>query len=75
MDKDVCEIVVYTQSGAFDFQVKVTVEDFEDRVAAAMEEGTVILELAEGGKIVLCAINVVAIEVRDRRNTPPVSKL
>ena len=32
-------------------------------VAEALEEGTVILELVDGGKIILCAINVVAIEV------------
>ena len=63
MGADVCELVVYTQSGAVTFQVKATADNFEDRVAAALEEGTVILELVDGGKIILCAINVVAIEV------------
>mgnify|MGYP004669792233 FL=1 len=63
MGADVCELVVYTQSGAVMFQVKATADNFEDRVAEALEEGTVILELVDGGKIILCAINVVAIEV------------
>lgn len=64
MGADVCELVVYTQSGAVTFQVKETADNFEDRVAEALEEGTVILELVDGGKIILCAINVVAIQVR-----------
>lgn len=63
MGADVCELVVYTQNGAVTFQVKATADNFEDRVAEALEEGTVILELVDGGKIILCAINVVAIEV------------
>lgn len=63
MSDDVCEIVVYTQSGAVTFEVKATADNFEDRVAEALEQGTVILELAAGGKVILCAINVVAIEV------------
>lgn len=63
MSNDVCEIVVYTQSGAVTFEVKATADNFEDRVAEALEQGTVILELAAGGKVILCAINIVAIEV------------
>lgn len=63
MGADVCKLVVYTQNGAVTFQVKTTADNFEDRVAEALEEGTVILELVDGGKIILCAINVVAIEV------------
>lgn len=63
MSEDVCEIVVYTQSGVVSFEVKATADNFEDRVAEALEQGTVILELVGGGKVILCAINVVAIEV------------
>ena len=44
MGADVCELVVYTQNGAVTFQVKATADNFEDRVAEALEEGTVILE-------------------------------
>lgn len=41
MGADVCELVVYTQNGAVTFQVKATADNFEDRVAEALEEGTV----------------------------------
>lgn len=66
MSNDVCEIVVYTQSGTVTFEVKAAADNFEDRVAEALEQGTVILELVGGGKVILCAINVVAIEVHSK---------
>ena len=37
MGADVCELVVYTQNGAVTFQVKSTADNFEDRVAEALE--------------------------------------
>lgn len=76
---DICTVLVYTQNGAIPFDVVVAANDFQDRVAQALEEGTVILELADGGKLVLCAINVVAIEIHEAvelkensDSTPPV---
>lgn len=76
---DICTVLVYTQSGAIPFEVVVAANDFQDRIAQALEEGTVILELADGGKLVLCAINVVAIEIHETveikensDSTPPV---
>ena len=65
MRADTCEVIVYTQSGALSFEVIASGIDFEERLAAALEQGTVLLDTAEGSKLVLCAINVVAIEVRE----------
>lgn len=82
MRADTCEVVIYTQSGALSFEVIASANDFEERLAAALEQGTVILDTTEGSKLVLCAINVVAIEVREaaasgesESNTPPVEKV
>lgn len=81
MKADICEVIIYTQSGALSFEVIATAKDFEERLAAALEQGTVILDTTEGSKLVLCAINVVAIEVREaasgesESNTPPVEKV
>ncbi len=78
MKADICTVLVYTQNGAIPFDVVVAADDFQERVAQALEEGTVILELADGGKLVLCAINVVAIEIHEAEilqenssDTPP----
>lgn len=57
---DVCEIIIYTISAALSFNVKATTEDFQERLAGALEEGTVILDTVEGSKLILNAINVVA---------------
>jgi len=86
MRADTCEVIIYTQSSALSFEVIASGNDFEERLAAALEQGTVLLDTADGSKLVLCAINVVAIEVREagsaeesaRQNasdTPPVIKL
>lgn len=80
MRDNICELTVYTQSGAISFEAIATTDNFQNRVADALEEGTVILELADGGKLILCAINVVAIEVHAETeekisgDTPPVSE-
>lgn len=75
---DICTVLVYTQNGGIQFDVVVTANDFQDRIADALEQGTVVLELADGGKLVLCAINVVAIEIHEAvtvqensNDTPP----
>lgn len=73
MNADTCGIVIYTQNGAIPFEVEVTTSDFQERLAEALEQGTVMLSLADGGKLVLCAINVVAIEVREIDNTEEMS--
>lgn len=86
MRADTCEVIIYTQSGAISFVALALGNDFEERLAAALEQGTVLLDTAEGSKLVLCAINVVAIEVREigaaaaareenTSDTPPVTKL
>lgn len=81
MGADVCEVTIYTMAAALEFNVIATTEDFQERLAAALEQGTVVLDTAEGAKLVLNAINVVAIEVHEAAaaiensgNTPPVLK-
>lgn len=66
---DVCEIIIYTISAALSFNVKATTEDFQERLAGALEEGTVILDTVEGSKLILNAINVVAIELPGQAQT------
>lgn len=82
MKVDTCEVVIYTQSGALSFEVIASTNDFEERLASALEQGTVLLDTVDGSKLVLCAINVVAIEVREVGkvrenviNTPPVANI
>ena len=82
MRADTCEVIIYTQSSALSFEVIASGNDFEERLAAALEQGTVLLDTADGSKLVLCAINVVAIEVREvgtsgrkESNIPPVQKV
>lgn len=76
-----CEVIIYTSSGAMSFNIVVTADDFQERLANALEEGTVILDTVEGSKLILNAINVVAIEVNavaDKGNCqtiPPVTNM
>ena len=63
--KDVCELVIYTCNAVLSFDVKATTPNFQERLAQALEEGTVILDTAEETKLILNAINVVAIEVHE----------
>ncbi len=75
----VCEVIIYTSNAALSFNVEATTTDFQERLASALEEGTVILDTVEGTKLILNAINVVAIEVHaaaERTQTlPPVKKV
>lgn len=61
----VCELVIYTSNAALSFNVEATTTDFQERLANALEEGTVILDTIEGSKLVLNAINVVAIDIHE----------
>lgn len=61
----VCELVIYTCNAVLSFNVKSTTRNFQERLAQALEEGTVILDTAEETKLILNAINVVAIEVHE----------
>jgi len=77
----VCEVIIYTSSGALSFTVKAPTEDFQERLANALEEGTVLLDTVDGSKLILNAINVVAIEVNavadggeQPQNIPPTQK-
>lgn len=70
----VCELVIYTCNAVLSFNVKSTTHNFQERLAQALEEGTVILDTAEETKLILNAINVVAIEVHeavDAEDEPP----
>lgn len=75
----VCELIIYTANAALSFNVIATTSDFQERLASALEEGTVVLDTTEGSRLVLNAINVVAIEVHKAAtaeemlsDTPPV---
>lgn len=79
---DICEIVIYTSDAALSFNIVATVENFQERLASALEEGTVVLDTIDGTKLILNAINAVAIEVHDAKSayeipsdTPPISKI
>lgn len=75
-----CELIIYTSNGALTFEVEATTDNFQDALASALEGGTVVLDTTDESKLILNAINVVAIEVREVvddesvDNTPPVSK-
>ncbi len=75
----ICEVIIYTNSSAVAFNIEATTEDFQDRLASALENGTVILDTAEGSKLILNAINVVAIEIHtadeNTRVIPPIKKI
>lgn len=74
----ICEVLIYTSNAALSFNVVATTSDFQERLAAALEEGTVLLDTVEGTKLILNAINVVAIEVRKAKqvqNIPPPLKI
>ncbi len=79
----VCEVIIYTSNAALSFNVEATTTDFQERLASALEEGTVILDTVEGTKLILNAINVVAIEVHaaadataeKTQTLPPVKKV
>ena len=72
-----CELIIYTSNAVLSFNVQVSAPDFQERLAAALEEGTVILDTIEGSRLVLNAINVVAIEIQETKaedftaDTPP----
>lgn len=81
MENKICELTVYTMAAALEFTVYATTDDFQERLAEALENGTVILDTIEGTKLILNAINVVAIEIHTAEknknisaNTPPVKK-
>ena len=79
----VCEVIIYTSQAVYSFYVEATTTDFQERLAAALEEGTVLLDTVEGTKLILNAINVVAIEVHtatdataeNTQTLPPVKKV
>ena len=81
MENKICELTVYTMAAALEFTVYATTDDFQERLAEALENGTVILDTIEGTKLILNAINVVAIEIHAAEknknisvNTPRVKK-
>ena len=58
------KLIVFTQQGALPFEVVSDHKEFESVIASALDEaGTVMLELADGGSLILTAINAVAIAV------------
>lgn len=74
----VCEIVIYTTGGALTFDVLPTVDNFQEALSNALEQGTVVVDTVEGSQLVLNAVNVVAIEIKEvsdkeiAEDTPPI---
>lgn len=70
---NVCEVILYTESGALSFMAKATCEEFAARVTEAFENGVVVLETIEGSQLIVSTLNVVAIEVKQVQSvdTPP----
>lgn len=57
-------LVLYTQQGAVPIDVVSDTDNFDVTIASALDEaGTVLLNLADGGSLILTAINTVAIAV------------
>ena len=87
MEQREYKLVIYTQQGTFDMNVVSEKENFDVMIAEALDQaGTVLLNLADGGSLVLTAINTVAIVVYERdeesgtgnesaEDTPRVTKL
>lgn len=87
MEQREYKLVIYTQQGTFDMNVVSEKENFDVMIAEALDQaGTVLLNLADGGSLVLTAINTVAIVVHERdeesgtgnentEDTPRVTKL
>lgn len=81
------KLVIYTQQGTFNMSVVSEKENFDVMIAEALDQaGTVLLNLADGGSLVLTAINTVAIVVyecdeesvtgdENAEDTPRVTKL
>lgn len=63
MSNEICTITIYTATSAIEFNVIATVDEFQTTLANALEEGTVVLDTVEGNKLILNAINVIAIEI------------
>ena len=87
MEQREYKLVIYTQQGTFDMNVVSEKENFDVMIAEALDQaGTVLLNLADGGSLILTAINTVAIAVYQKdeesaedgasaENTPRVTKM
>ena len=81
------KLVLFTHQGSFELNVVSEQENFDAVIAEALDQaGTVLLNLADGGSLVLTAINTVAIAVyecdedsvadgENSENPPRVTKL
>lgn len=67
---DICAIVLYTTDNVLEFNVKATVVNFDEVIADALEGGTVVLDTIDESKLILNAINVVAVEIRQKEFPP-----
>ena len=65
MDTKTCEVLIYTQNGAIPYEVVETCENFAEKLAAALEQGSVMLDTIDGSKLIINPINAAAIEIRE----------
>lgn len=62
------ELTIYTAQGALSFTIIGNGETFEDDLITAIDNGTVALDTIDGTRLILNAMNVVAIEIA--KHTP-----
>lgn len=59
------ELTIYTAQGALSFVVVGNGESFVDDLIMAIDNGTVVLDTTDGTRLILSAMNVVAIEIAE----------
>ena len=63
MSRKTCLIRIYSQSGVVEVEVIQTSEDFAEKLAAAFEVGPVMVDTADGAKLVVNPFNVVMLAI------------
>ena len=69
MDK-VHTLNVYTTENVLEFDVIESADNFVETLANSIGQGTVITDTVEGSKLILNALNVVAIEIIEKQYPP-----
>jgi len=62
---DSVTVVIYTTGGVLEFDVRVTVPNFADTLADAIDDGSVVLDMVDGNKLIINPINAVVVGVRE----------
>ncbi|OGO90332.1 MAG: hypothetical protein A2Y17_12245 [Clostridiales bacterium GWF2_38_85] len=73
---DIRRLDIYTVNGALTFDIPTTGEGFADVLSQALSNGMTVVKTVDGTELLLNAMNIVAIEIKDaddetESNTPP----